>query len=85
MQTLIFKTEKRLSNLKTFEAVALLMRSEMQASEKKDPFYVALHIPLFSFSFKAHDLNKNLIDCIFKTYISSEAHFQPILLMQMAL
>lgn len=85
MQTLIFKTEKRLSNLKTFQAVALLMRSKCRPVRKKDPFYVALHVPLFSFSFKAHDLNKNLIDSIFKTYISSEAHFQPILLMQMAL
>lgn len=58
--------KKRLSNLKAFHAVALLMRSEMQASEEnKDPFYVALYIMLFSSSPEDIYLNKNPHDCVY--------------------
>lgn len=65
MQRLILRDRKtRLSNLKAFQAAALLMRSEMQVSEEsKHPFYDALYIVL-SFSSEGTQFEQKLLPAV---------------------
>lgn len=60
MQRLIIEVgEERLSYLEVFQALTLLMRSDMRASEEnKDPFYVALYIILFSFPYEGTEFEQ---------------------------